>query len=175
VNARRCPFPTTQSSQRHLCAWSLPRPGRGVCALSSPDLFLSSLSFRPSTLNRSSLTPFFATLTNHLQPIENAITLSPVFASLTDIVKHKSFACHSCRKHRGVGYTAQSKFLSSPHVFPNSFVIRTSAKRSGNSGRIRIYGKTGGWASLQLRMARRNSSQPGRESVLFSRNTSLGI
>ena len=111
VNVRRCPFPTTpSSSQRHLCARSLSRPGRGagvypelLGALSSSDLFLSSLNFRLSTFNCSSSTPFLATLTNHSQPIENAITLSPVFASLTDTVKHKSFACRSYKKHRGWG------------------------------------------------------------------------
>jgi len=127
VNVRRCLFPTTpSSSQRHLCARSLSRPGRGagvypepLGALSSSDLFLSSLNFRPSTFNCSSSTPFLATLTNHSQPIENAITLSPVFASLTDTVKHKSFACRSYKKHRGVGYTAQSKFFSPPHASLN--------------------------------------------------------
>ena len=112
VNVRRCPFPTTPSSQRYLCALR-------VSALSSSDLFLSSLNFRLSTFNCSSQGPFLDALTNHSQPIENAITLSPVFASLTDTVKDKSFACRSYKKHRGVGYTAQSKFFSPPHAFLN--------------------------------------------------------
>jgi hypothetical protein len=88
-----------------------------------------------------------------------------------------------------VGYTVQSKFLSFPHASPNSFAIRTSPKPARNSRRIRISKtlhfkpfrtafteKLGGWwASLQRPMARRNSSPPGRASVLFSSNTSLGI
>jgi hypothetical protein len=55
-------------------------------------------------VNLLSLSPFFATLASRSQFIENATTLSPVFASLTDAVKHKSFACHSYRKHPGGGH-----------------------------------------------------------------------
>ena len=159
----------------------------------------SSASLHPSIItslhqsNRSvgplQLTPFPAALTCHLQLVENTAALSPASVTLADTVTHNSFVSRSCKKHRGVGYTVQSKFLSFPHASPDSFVIRISAKRAGNSRRIRIsktqhfkpfririYGKTGrGWASLQRPMARRNSSPPGRASVLFSSNTSLGI
>jgi hypothetical protein len=102
------------------------------------------------------LTPFPAALTCHLQLAENTAALSPASVTLADTVTHNSFVCRSCKKHRGVGYTVQTKFLSFPHASPDSFVIRISAKRAGNSRRIRIsktqhfkpfririYGKTG--------------------------------
>jgi hypothetical protein len=49
-------------------------------------------------------TPLSATLTDTLQLHENKTILSPAFATLTRFVKHKSFVCHSYKKHRGVGY-----------------------------------------------------------------------
>ena len=50
-----------------------------------------------------SLSPFLATLTSTPQLTENTTTLSLVFATLTDCVRHKSFICHSCKKTPGVG------------------------------------------------------------------------
>jgi hypothetical protein len=125
VNRRRCPFPTSPSSLRNLCALS-------ISALRASDLFPPSSSLAPLPVDCLLLSPIPATLTGHSQRIENAITLSPVFVTLTGAVSHKSFACHSCRKQRGVGYTAQSKFLSCPPAFPNFSVIRTSAKLTCN-------------------------------------------
>jgi|SRR5271169_2056184 len=65
VNRRRCPFPTTPSSQRHLCAIR-------VSALSFPNHFLSPLNLERSTINlrpyldaASSISPLFATLTEN--------------------------------------------------------------------------------------------------------------
>src|SRR5579863_2172129 len=85
MNERRCPFPTIPSSSRHL---------------SIPNLS----TFEPSNLPTfNSLSPFPATLTDHSQIVENSATLSPVFATLTSRVTHKSFVCHSYRKHRGWG------------------------------------------------------------------------
>src|SRR5208282_1048354 len=66
---------------------------------SFPDLYalcVSASSF-------PSLSPLPATLANCPQLHENTATLSPVFATLTDCVKHKSFVCHSYRKHGGWG------------------------------------------------------------------------
>jgi hypothetical protein len=50
---------------------------------------------------RSPVSPFPATLTNHLQLIENTATLSPFAATLTSRVKHNPFVCHSYKKHPG--------------------------------------------------------------------------
>ncbi len=52
----------------------------------------------------ASATPLSATLTDNPQLHENKATLSPAFATLTRRVKPNSFVCHSCKKHRGVGY-----------------------------------------------------------------------
>src|SRR5579859_7524882 len=49
----------------------------------------------------ASLSPFPATLTVALQLTENLATLSPATAALTRYVTHKSFACHSYKKHPG--------------------------------------------------------------------------
>lgn len=63
----------------------------------------SSFNFELSTLNRLLATHFPATHTPLPQVAENAATLSPAFATLTHIVNHNSFACHSYRKHPGWG------------------------------------------------------------------------
>jgi hypothetical protein len=72
----------------------------------SPSLspFLAALArVLRSRRKTSRVTPLFATLTSSLQLTENTATLSPFRATLTDSVKHKSFVCHSYRKHRGWG------------------------------------------------------------------------
>jgi hypothetical protein len=73
------------------------RCGRGPCRP-------RSLVARHSSLATVPVTPFSATLTGHSQLTENPGTLSPAFATLTRRVKHKSFVCHSYKKHRGWGY-----------------------------------------------------------------------
>ena len=109
-------------------------------------------SFELSTVNCLPLSPFPATLADHSQHIENAITLSPVLATLTDAVSHNSFPCHSYEKHRGVGYTTRSKFLRFTDIVSNSFAISTSENRARNSRRIRTYRKTpGGGVKSSLR------------------------
>jgi len=67
----------------------------------------SPFNFKLSTFNASSPSPFPATLTSRLQIVENKTTLSPAVATLTDCVKHKSFVCHSCKKHPGVPTVGQ--------------------------------------------------------------------
>jgi hypothetical protein len=62
-----------------------------------------------------SVSPFLATLATSSQPHENTTTLSPAFATLTDHVTHKFFACHSCRKHPGWGWVEQALACS---LFP---------------------------------------------------------
>jgi hypothetical protein len=96
VNRRRRPFPTIPSSQRNP---STPC----VSALSSSDRCFSHFDFELSTVNLISVSPFLATLTTSLQLTENTSTLSSAFATLTNLVNHNSFVCHSYKKHRGVG------------------------------------------------------------------------
>jgi hypothetical protein len=76
-----------------------------IGGVGSPDLkFDSPLSpLSPLAARHSPLSPFPATLPDRPQLIENTITLSLVFAALTDTVNHKPFVCHSCKKHRGWG------------------------------------------------------------------------
>jgi len=115
------------------------------------------------------LTPFPATLTSQPQLPEKTATLSPAFATLTRRVKHKSFACHSYKKHPGWGLgpsrqmpfasrcwswhspvtSHQSQVTKSRRIRTyekrahNSFRIRTSKTRHLKSFRIRTYEKTG--------------------------------
>jgi hypothetical protein len=49
------------------------------------------------------LSLLLATLTRNAQLTENKSTLSPFPATLTRRVRPKSFVCHSCKKHGGVG------------------------------------------------------------------------
>ena len=71
-------------------------------------------NIRPSTFSLVPLSPFLATLTGGLQLFENPVTLSPVFVTLTGPVRHKSFACHSYKKHPRV-YTPAPRNFSLPH------------------------------------------------------------
>jgi hypothetical protein len=114
-------------------------------------------AFKPSNLQTPlSVSPFPATLTSHCQLAENKTTLSLAVATLTDRVKHKSFVCHSYRKHPGWGYTFQFKFFSflnstTHHSLLStiSFRIRTSKTQHLKPFRIRTYEKTpGGRTSL---------------------------
>jgi hypothetical protein len=75
----------------------------------------SPFNFELSIFNGSSLSPFPATLTDHSQLIENAVTLSPAFVALTSHVKANPFVCHSCRKTPGGGVPLRARiFLSYP-------------------------------------------------------------
>jgi len=68
-------------------------------ATSSFDFPISHFVF-----STASASPLAAILTDTSQLHENKTTLSPASATLTRTVKHKSFVCHSYKKHRGVGY-----------------------------------------------------------------------
>ena len=120
-----------------------------------------------STANFLSLSPFFATLTSDPQLAENPATLSPVSATLTSRVKHKSFACHSYRKHRGSHFsslmslgslycswpapvTSHPSQITKPCTIrtyekhtPNPFGIRTSKTQDLKPFRMNTYEKTG--------------------------------
>src|ERR1700680_4990688 len=76
-----------------------------LCVLCALCVKISIPSFCTASQKRAPVSPFPATLTDHSQLIENALTLSPAFATLTGIVNHKPFVYHSCKKHRGVGYS----------------------------------------------------------------------
>src|SRR4029077_7822549 len=117
-----CPFPTSLSSQNHLFA----------LGLSPVSLFCISLG-RLSPSSRYfdsqkclSLSSFPATLTTSSQLHDNTTTLSPVFATLTGHVTHKSFACHSCRKHPGWVWVEQT-FAFSP--FPQPVALDPESPR----------------------------------------------
>ena len=113
---------------------------------------LLPFNFKLSIVNLFPISPSPAIVTSFLQIAENASTLSPVFVTLTDRVKHKSCVRHSYRKHPGVGchpVSVLSRFFpvlathhSSLSTIP--FRIRTSEKRTCNSRRIRTYEKTRG-------------------------------
>jgi hypothetical protein len=81
----------------------------------------------------TSATPLSATLTDNPQLHENKATLSPAFATLTRRVKHKSFICHSYKKHGGVGYTL-SAFVRASHrcdvTLANSWILAFLAAHS---------------------------------------------
>src|SRR5580692_5400373 len=62
------------------------------------------------------LSPLAATLTDQSQLIEESITLSLAFATLTGRVKHKSFVCHSYKKHPGVGIPSRHSLPSIRHA-----------------------------------------------------------
>jgi hypothetical protein len=106
--------------------------------------FLLAVGCELSTDNCHPVSPFPATLTDDSQLTENSATLSPVPATLTSRVNPNPFVCHSCRKHPGWGYLLQAKIFSFGNLTTNysplstiSFIIRTSAKHTRNTSRIR--------------------------------------
>ncbi len=70
----------------------------------APTQTKSLLALCAEPQNHAPESSFPSTLTSPSQIAENASTLSLAFATLTDRVKHKSFACHSYKKHGGWGY-----------------------------------------------------------------------
>jgi len=132
-------------------------------------------NFRLSTVNLFPLTPFPATHTSPLQIAENTTTLSPAFATLTNRVKHKSFVCHSCKKHPGVGYrpvSVLSRFFPALATHHSSlatipFRIRTSGKLTRNSRRIRT-SKTQDLKPFRIRTYRKTGVGGGRSEVYNS-------
>jgi len=78
--------------------------------------FFPSIGCELSAVSFLSLTPFPATLTSPLQIAENPTTLSSAFATLTNRVKHKSFVCHSYKKHPGWGAAMFNFFVAQTSV-----------------------------------------------------------
>jgi hypothetical protein len=76
-------------------------PQPSTSCFSPPPSVLSASTFELSTLHCSALTPFVATLRNSTQLIEKSATLTPVFATLTQLVACKFFSCHSYTKSGG--------------------------------------------------------------------------
>jgi hypothetical protein len=97
------------------------------------DSFL--FNFKLSTVNFLSLSPFAATLTDSSQLIENPATLSPAFATLTSRVKHKSFVCHSYKKHRGWGRGSPTRLLPKVVIPRESrdLLFRSGPRNTGHS------------------------------------------
>ena len=138
----------------------------------SPFLAVVARLLRSRQKTSRRVIPLFATLTTSLQLTENTATLSPFRATLADCVKHKSFVCHSYRKHRGVHTLSRnpipSIFMSSAparrsfilftlspegsegSLGTNPFKIRTYEKRARNSFRIRT-SKTRDLKSFRIR------------------------
>ena len=73
----------------------------------------------------ANLSPLPATLTSHLQLVENTSPLSPVFAALTRRVTCKSFACHSYKKTPGWGSPLSNRGV--PNLLSVPSVLRSSA------------------------------------------------
>jgi len=67
-------------------------------------------------LHAVSVTAFPATFTGSSQLHDNTTTLSPAFATLTDHVIHKSFACHSYRNHPGWGLAVEQASARFPSL-----------------------------------------------------------
>jgi hypothetical protein len=116
INTYKKPGRGSPLSAPKFCNSSLPAPHYTHAKQHEP---VSFTSFTSSTSFASpSVTPFPATLTSHLQLVENAAALSPAFATLTRRVKHKSFVCHSYKKHPGWGGPRQSRVSSSLQNLP---------------------------------------------------------
>jgi len=100
-------------------------PGRGSL-LAAPKIYNSSLlPCRFCSLATVPVTPFSATLTGHWQPTEKPATLSPAVATLTRRVKHKSFVCHSYRKHAGWGLPFSSNLRTIKSAEPAAIFLAT--------------------------------------------------
>jgi len=65
-------------------------------------------------LEEPRVSPLPATLTGTSQFIENTATLSPLAATLTSHVNHKSFVCHSYKNTGGWGHMFQARLFSMP-------------------------------------------------------------
>jgi len=116
INTYKKPGRGSRLPAPKFCNSSLPAPHYTLAKQHPP---VSFISFTSSTSFASpSVTPFPATLTSHLQLVENAAALSPAFATLTRRVKHKSFVCHSYKKHPGWGGPRQSRVSSSLQNLP---------------------------------------------------------
>ena len=107
-----------------------------LCALGASAFSSFPLPFNISTFELSNLqtilpaSPFFATLTRPLQPLENTTTLSPAVATLTSRVKVNPFVCHSYKKHPGWGSHLSNERVRS---VPGSFSDHDSRSTNHNS------------------------------------------
>ena len=136
-----------------------------------------SPSRRVPLQKRSPLSPFLATLTDTTQFHENKTTLSLVFATLTRLVTHCPFVCHSYEKHPGSHLSSQRSFrsgFSRPNFLPTRHSplatkllrIRTYEKRACNSRRIRT-SKTQDLKPFRIRTYEKNR---GEGSSLLTRS-----
>ena len=128
-----CPMFSSQSSQS-----PSPSPSSSLLRVLEASAFTSfplPFHFELSTINFLSLSPFPATLTGHTELNENKTTLSLAVATLTNPVTHNPFACHSCKKHRGVGIPSEchpERSEGSAFSRPLSLPPRQSHPTKGN-------------------------------------------
>jgi len=122
-----------QPLSRHSVAHTFHHTRSVPPSASNFDFPISNFVFSPA-----SATPLSATLTDTPQLHENKATLSPAFATLTGRVKHKSFVCHSYKKHRGVGYPSILKqFPFAPRLLCKNRSANTPDIRPGSLHRPR--------------------------------------
>jgi len=95
---------------------ALPLSTPPLCVKPSPLSFPNPARLTLDIPSMPPLSPLFTTLTAHSQATENKATLSPFPATLAGHVKHKSFVCHSYKKHRGVGASVFFFARHSPRV-----------------------------------------------------------
>ena len=111
---RSIPIAVTLSAAKDLLFASLLSAHSASPHNNSPDVF--SFNFKLSTVHSPSQSPFPATLTDSPQLTENSATLTPVPATLTGRVKHKSFICHSYKKTPGVGFALVNSLVAQTTV-----------------------------------------------------------
>jgi hypothetical protein len=141
-----------------VCSSDLPRSPLSC----HPERSVGSAFLCPLSQKRAVLSPLPAILTSHRQPPENKITLGPAVAILDAASSLTPLFATLTKNTRGWGTSASflcvsSAYSASPRylflssktvscklsavsvrpVTPNSFIIRTSAKRARNSSRIR--------------------------------------
>jgi len=107
---------------------TLPLLSQLPCVRFSRPLLLNYSKSAADSNPFPSATPLLATLASYSQPAESTTTLSPCPATLASPVKHKSFVCHSYKKHRGVGCDVPS--LSRRSSFGTSATRRNARNSS---------------------------------------------
>ncbi len=108
-----------------------PRTLCALCVSAFSGFSLFPFNFKLSTFNLPA-TPFPAAHTSPLQIAENANTLSPAFATLTDPAKYKPFVCHSYKKHPGWGPAIVTFFVAPTSVC--ALLRRPTSERSEAKG-----------------------------------------
>jgi hypothetical protein len=131
---------------------TLPLRTLGHCAKPSPLLFSNLRLSAVGCELPPRLSPLRAALTRSLQPTENKTTLSPFPATLTSRVKPKSFVCHSYKKHGGVRVAVD---FFARHLSLVTSATRRNARNSNPLKRLLHNSRTpgvGGYASSEAKL-----------------------